>query len=70
MSYGFGAGLGTITPFADFDFAGSSRRTRFGVGYGLSSPWGIPLRIDLAGERMEDERGADHRFLLTGEVLF
>ena len=70
LSYGFGAGLGTITPFADFDFAGSSRRTRFGVGYGLSSPWGIPLRIDLAGERMEDERGADHRFLLTGEVLF
>ena len=72
LSYGFGvnSGLGTITPFADFDFAGSSRRTRFGVGYGLSSPWGIPLRIDLAGERMEDERGADHRFLLTGEVLF
>ena len=72
LSYGFGVndGLGTITPFADFDFAGSARRTRFGVGYGLSSPWGIPLRIDLAGERMEDERGADHRFLLTGEVLF
>ena len=71
-SYGFGLSTlpGAITPFADFDFAGATRRARLGVGYGVSSPWGVPLRIDLSGERMEDERGADHRFLLSGEALF
>ena len=72
VSYGFGLSTlpGAITPFADFDFAGATRRSRLGVGYGVSSPWGVPLRIDLSGERMEDERGADHRFLLSGEALF
>ncbi len=72
VSYGFGLSTlpGAITPFADFDFAGATRRARLGVGYGVSSPWGVPLRIDLSGERMEDDRGADHRFLLSGEALF
>ena len=63
---------GTVTPFGEVDMsAAEQQRTRIGVKYAidqLGSAGG--MQFEFSGERVERERGTDHRFSVTAQGRF
>ena len=62
---------GTVTPFAETDVAGAGgKRARVGFSYETKAGSGSPVRFDVSGERVRDERGTEHRVLLGAQGRF
>lgn len=63
---------GTVTPFGEVDMsAAEQQRTRVGVKYAIDQLGGAGgMQFEFSGERVERERGTEHRFSVTAQGRF
>lgn len=67
LAYGFGAGRGVVSPFAELSLHdGDRRRMRIGSRYSLGSL----LDLELSGDRSDGASGAAHSVQLSGRLRF
>lgn len=63
---------GTVTPFGEVDMsAAEQQRTRVGVKYAIDQLGNAGgMQFEFSGERVERERGTEHRFSVTAQGRF